>query len=66
MAQGVDRAIAAISRRQHGHVTRGQLRELGVTEGELRYRLAVGRLTRVHYGVYALAGMTSSALGQAA
>ena len=50
----VDRAIAALASRQHGLVTRAQLRALGLGDSAVSHRAAVGRLHRVHRGVYAV------------
>jgi very-short-patch-repair endonuclease len=50
----LDQAIAALARRQHGVVSREQLRELGVQPRALSHRLAAGRLHQVHVGVYAV------------
>src|SRR3954468_19684563 len=49
-----DARIAALAARQHGVVSRAQLRELGVGEEATRQRLARGRLHRVHRGVYSV------------
>src|SRR5690349_4723963 len=40
--------------RQWGVVTRQQLRALGLSDDEIDYRIAVGRLRLVHRGVYAV------------
>jgi predicted transcriptional regulator of viral defense system len=40
--------------RQHGNVTRAQLRGLGISDQGIKHRIAVGRLHRVHRGVYAV------------
>jgi very-short-patch-repair endonuclease len=40
--------------RQWGVVTRPQLRSLGLSEDEIDYRIAVGRLRLIHRGVYAV------------
>ena len=40
--------------RQHGVVSRRQLRAAGVTPDAVKHRLADGRLTRLHRGVYRL------------
>lgn len=40
--------------RQWGVVSRGQLRDLGMTRGAVEHWLAVGRLRPLHRGVYAL------------
>lgn len=50
----VDHAIARIASRQHGVVTLGQLLDLGLSVDHVKYRLAVGRLFRVHKGIYAV------------
>jgi very-short-patch-repair endonuclease/predicted transcriptional regulator of viral defense system len=44
----------ALAQRQHWVVTHAQLVELGFTEEAIRWRLAEGRLHRVHRGVYAV------------
>src|SRR5690349_8761871 len=50
----VDRAIAAVADRQHGRITREQLRRLGLGDTAITKRAAAGRLHRVHHGVYAV------------
>ena len=50
----IDRAIAALASRQHGLVTRTQLRAFGLRDSAITHRAAVGRLHRVHRGVYAV------------
>jgi hypothetical protein len=50
----VDQAIAALAAKQRGHVTRGQLLDLGLKPRAIDYRVKVGRLHRVHLGVYAV------------
>jgi very-short-patch-repair endonuclease len=47
-----DHRIAALAAAQHGPVAHRQLRELGLTNREIGYRLAVGRLHRVFPEVY--------------
>jgi very-short-patch-repair endonuclease len=49
-----DRAVASVALRQRGVVSLGQLRELGLTTAAVKHRLAIGRLHRVHRGVYAV------------
>jgi len=49
-----DQAIAALAERQHGVVASWQLTAIGLGEGEIRYRVKVGRLHRIHRGVYAV------------
>jgi very-short-patch-repair endonuclease len=50
----VDSEVAAIAARQHGVVTFTQLRRAGVSRSGVYRRVAVGRLHRVHRGVYAV------------
>jgi very-short-patch-repair endonuclease len=47
-----DPAIAALARRQHGVVTIGQLAAAGLGRPAVKHRVARGRLTPVHRGVY--------------
>jgi hypothetical protein len=47
-----DRLIAELAGRQHGPVGHRQLRELGLTQQSISYRLRVGRLIRRHPEVY--------------
>jgi hypothetical protein len=54
MADLIDRAIAALAARQQGYVTRRQLLALGLTANMINYRLRLGRLHRIHPGVYAV------------
>jgi hypothetical protein len=49
-----DHRIAALATRQHGAVAHRQLRELGLTNREIGYRLEVGRLHRRHLEVYSV------------
>ncbi|HEX2102571.1 MAG TPA: type IV toxin-antitoxin system AbiEi family antitoxin domain-containing protein [Solirubrobacteraceae bacterium] len=49
-----DRAIAHLAASQYGVVSRGQLRERGLTDSAISDRCARGRLHRVHWGVYAV------------
>ncbi len=50
----MDRAIAAVAARQNGNITRRQLRELGLDDNAIAYRIRVGRLFRVFRGVYSV------------
>jgi very-short-patch-repair endonuclease len=50
----VDLAIARIAGRGHGNVTRGLLLSLGLDANAITYRVRIGRLYRVHRGVYAV------------
>jgi very-short-patch-repair endonuclease len=49
-----DRLIADLAGRQHGVVARTQLARIGLGRGAIEWRLARGRLHRVHVGVYAV------------
>jgi very-short-patch-repair endonuclease len=48
----IDSIIAAIAGGQHGVITRAQLLGLGLTDGWIQHRLAIGLLHRLHAGVY--------------
>jgi very-short-patch-repair endonuclease len=61
----LDRRLAALAARQQGHVSRAQLRELGLGRGAIDNRIAIGRLTVVHSGVYAVGPRRPDPLGQA-
>jgi Transcriptional regulator, AbiEi antitoxin/Protein of unknown function (DUF559) len=52
--RSLDGAIAALAARQHGVVTRSQLRDLGLSDRAISKRVAAGRLHRVHQGVFAV------------
>jgi very-short-patch-repair endonuclease len=52
--RGVEQAIAALAGRQHGVVSHGQLRALGVGPSAIKHRIGVGRLQPLHRGVYAV------------
>jgi very-short-patch-repair endonuclease len=49
-----DAWIAKVARRQHGVVTAAQLGEAGIDKDGVRWRVAAGRLHRLHRGVYAV------------
>jgi very-short-patch-repair endonuclease len=49
-----DPQIAQTSSRQGGHITRKQLRALGLNKDAIEHRLQRGLLIRVHQGVYAV------------
>jgi very-short-patch-repair endonuclease/predicted transcriptional regulator of viral defense system len=53
-------AVAALAGRQHGAVTRAQLRDLGLTRHQVDDAAATARLHRIHQGVY-LVGHTALA-----
>jgi Transcriptional regulator, AbiEi antitoxin len=54
VAEQIDKAVAALARKQHGYVTREQLLALGMGPEAIRYRINVGRLIQVYVGVYAV------------
>ena len=49
-----DRAVAELARRQWGVVAYRQLVGMGFSRREIHYRAAIGRLHRLHRGVYAV------------
>jgi Transcriptional regulator, AbiEi antitoxin/Protein of unknown function (DUF559) len=49
-----ERALAGLAERQWGVVSLAQLRALGIEYGAVKHRVRVGRLHRVHHGVYAV------------
>lgn len=65
MADGLDRAIGALSQ-PHGHVSRAQLLRLGLSDGAIKARLRLGRLIRVHVGVYAVGYVRTDPVARAA
>lgn len=54
MDEPADAQIAALAGRQHGNVTRRQLHAVGLTDGDIAYRVKIGRLHRVYTGVYSV------------
>jgi very-short-patch-repair endonuclease len=53
---GVNQALAELARSQWGVVSLAQLRTLGLSLGAVKHRARVGRLRRIHRGVYAIGG----------
>jgi very-short-patch-repair endonuclease len=53
-SRGIDAAIAASARAQHGVMARRQLRSLGLSLDAIDRRVAAGRLHVLHRGVYAV------------
>jgi predicted transcriptional regulator of viral defense system len=47
-----ERAVARLAARQHGVATRAQLESLGLRGHAIDYRIQLGRLRRLHRGVY--------------
>src|SRR5205807_2497629 len=60
----LDAAIAARAARQHGVVSLGDLRALGVGQDAVDYRARQGRLHRIHPGVYAVGHASLTARGR--
>src|SRR3954470_1025201 len=60
----LDGAVGSLAARQHGVVSRGQLRELGLADSAIGYRIASGRLHRVHRGVFAVGHRLLTARGR--
>jgi very-short-patch-repair endonuclease len=60
----LDGAIAALAGRQHGVVTRAQLRALGLSDDAVDKRAERGRLHRLHRGVYAVGHTVLGARGR--
>lgn len=64
MDQESDTRIARVAERQHGVVTLGQLRSVGISSDVIKGRLRRGRIYRLHRGVYALGHATLSREGR--
>jgi hypothetical protein len=62
----LDSEILDLARRQHGHVARRQLLELGVRHGLIRGRLASGAWVTVHAGVYCIGPRRNDPVSRAA
>src|SRR5687768_1679155 len=50
----LDRRISVLATEQHGVVGRRQLRDIGLSNKNIDYRLAAGRLIRISSGVFAV------------
>jgi hypothetical protein len=61
-----DRLILDLARRQHGHVARWQLLDLGATQGLIAGRLAAGAWVAVHQGVYCIGPRRNDPVSRAA
>jgi hypothetical protein len=62
----LDSEILERARRQHGHVARWQLLELGVAQGLIAGRLAAGMWVAVHQGVYCIGPRRNDPVSRAA
>jgi hypothetical protein len=58
-AEQIDREIANRAKPQRGHITRKQLRQIGLSIAEIDYRVKIGRLIPVYCGVYAVGCLPS-------
>ena len=61
----VDRAIAAIAKRQGGHITAKQLRGLGLSRDAIHHRVRRGLLIAVFRGVYAVGHLPTNPIDRA-
>jgi GNAT superfamily N-acetyltransferase len=61
----LDRVVLALAERQHGHITRRQALDAGLTDAKIRTHLAAGRWERVHKGVFRIAGAPRTWEGRA-
>jgi REase_MTES_1575 len=50
----LDRRVSVVATEQHGVVIRRQLREIGLSDKNIDYRIAAGRLIRISSGVFAV------------
>ena len=57
------RPASAIADRQHGVISRNQLRRLGFKDGAISHAVTTGRLHRVFHGAYAWATDASESAG---
>jgi hypothetical protein len=65
VAARLDGAIAVLATRQHGHVTRAQLLELGLSVHGIGYRVEISRLIPVYAGVYAVGHLPTAPVARA-
>jgi hypothetical protein len=63
---GIDEAIAQIAAGQNGNATRAQLVAVGLNDVAINYRVRLGRLHRVHRGVYSVGRPPTTPLEKAA
>ncbi len=61
----LDLLIAETADRHHGNITGAQLARVGLSRGQIAYRVKIGRLHRVHCGVYAVGRPPRTALEHA-
>jgi hypothetical protein len=61
-----DPATLDLARRQHGHVARWQLLDLGVSHGLIQGRLETGKWVAVHMGVYCIGPRRDDPVSRAA
>lgn len=61
---GSHRKIADLAERQHGVVSVGQMTQLGLSKDQVFWEASIGRLHRVHQGVYAVGHLGLSRHGK--
>lgn len=61
---GSHRKIADLAARQHGVVSVGQMAELGLSKDQIFWEASIGRLHRIHQGVYAVGHRALSRQGK--
>src|SRR5690349_17466810 len=59
----LERRLAERASRQYGVIGLDQLRRLGFTEGQIRYRVRCHRLRHIHQGVYSVGAQPLTQLG---
>ncbi len=65
MSASFDQRITSVALRQGGHITRSQLLGVGLTHRQVEYRISIGRLIKVHRGVYAVGVLPSNSIDRA-
>ena len=50
----IERTIARIAERRHGIITRAEMRAADISDQEIKHRVRIGLLYRVHRGVYSV------------
>ncbi|MBV9684115.1 MAG: DUF559 domain-containing protein [Solirubrobacterales bacterium] len=62
----IESAIAVLAGRQCWYITRKQLLAIGLSTAAIEHRIAIGRLIRVHAGVYAVGHINATPVARAA
>ena len=66
MVDAIESAIAVLAGRQWWYITRKQLLAIGLSTAAIEHRIAIGRLIRVHAGVYAVGHINATPVARAA